>query len=138
MRLGDYIDCFLQDSKCFIGLRHSCNYCEPTSGVYFNDLTGMSLKRLSTAAGEENHTAEKLFKKLHDRAIEIVVGHLTGGLSKEFHFNHTIQKRKIGKTGKEFNDYKPKKGIYLERYSDDCFQSLRVGKVSFKYRFFIF
>lgn len=92
----------------------------------------MSLKRLSTAAGEENHTAEKMFKYLHDVAIQKVVSDFTGGLSSEFKFNNTIQKRKIGNTGKNFTDYTPRKGIYLERYSDDCFQLLKIGKVSFK------
>ena len=120
------------DKKCFVGLRYSCDFSEPKSKIFLNDLEGMSLKRVSTVAGDENHRGEDLFKKLHDEAIENVCNDFTSKLSKHFNFNHTIQRRRIGFVGNSFreDDALPK-GIILERRNDDLNQSLYIKSVSF-------
>ncbi len=125
------LDCFNEDKKCFIGLRYSCNYAEGASGIFINDLEGMSLKRFSTVANDEVHRGEDLYKILHDEAIQDVCNDLTGKLGESFNFHHTVERRRIGVTGKTFSGVVLPKGILLERKQYDQNQSLYVKSVSF-------
>lgn len=124
-------ECFNKDKAVFVGLRHSCLYATPSSSFYFNDLEGMSLRRLSTVAGEESITGERLFKTLHDESIIEVCNDFTSELSEYFKFNHTVERRIIGKTGKTFTGLTPRKGARFERYNSDSFQSLYISKITF-------
>ena len=129
----DKIDIFNKNKSCFVGLRYSANSKDPSSGIFINDLEGMSLKRFSSLASNETHRGEDLFKVIHDEAILDVLNDFTGLLSDSFNFNHTIVKRKIGRFGSTFGEVTKdiKRGVLFEKVTQDDTQKLRIKSIEF-------
>lgn len=126
-----YKDCFKNEGECFIGLKGSCKCNEPTSGLFVNGLTGVSLKRFAEVANEEQIRGEELFCELEDEAIEKVVNQFLSKLGDDFKFNTTLDRKTYGVVGNEFEDKKQSKGILFERRYHDKYQLLKVNCVSF-------
>jgi hypothetical protein len=127
------IDLFNKNKDCFVGLRYSANYTDPSSTVFINDLPGMSLKRFSSTASNEVHRGEDLFKQIHDEAIQDVINDFTSELSEYFNFNHTVARRKIGLLGSTFGDVTKdiKRGVLFEKLKHSETQLLRVKSIGF-------
>ena len=127
------IEVFNKNKSCFVGLRYSANSNDPKSGLFVNDLAGMSLKRFSSLASNEIHRGEDLFKVIHDEAILDVLSDFTGELSELFNFNYTIGKRKIGQIGSTFGveNKDIKRGCLFEKITQDETQKLKIRNLEF-------
>ncbi len=127
------IDLFNKNKDCFVGLRYSANYTNPSSTVFINDLPGMSLKRFSSTASNETHRGEDLFKQIHDEAIQDVINDFTSELSEYFNFNYTVGRRKIGLLGSTFGAENKdiKRGVLFEKLRHSETQLLRVKSIEF-------
>lgn len=129
----DNVEIFNKEKNCFVGLRYSANSTDPSSGIYINDLEGMSLKRFSSLASNETHRGEDLFKIIHNEAILDVLSDFTGLLSDSFNFNYTIAKNKIGDIGSTFGAITKdiKRGCLFEKVTQDNTQKIKIRSIEF-------
>lgn len=123
------LDCF---GDCFIGLQNSCRFGNPTSGLFVNQLEGVSLAMFSAVANEETIRGEQLFADIHTPALERVINDFEVGLSDDYTFNHTIEHRRVGQIGRNFSGSTTLKGFRLERHDFDIFQTGMIETISFK------
>lgn len=96
------MDC-LKDILCgnrtIIGVRDYIDCAEPESGLWINDLPGVSLKIASKVANEETHTGAELLKVCIQRAVKKVFDDFESEITPYFNFNSIVETREI-------NDYR--------------------------------
>lgn len=96
------MDC-LKDILCgnrtIIGIRDYINCTEPESGLWINDLPGVSLKIASKVANEEVHTGAELLKTCIGRAVKKVFDDFDSEITPYFNINTIVQTREV-------NDYR--------------------------------
>jgi hypothetical protein len=66
----------------YIGIRGDCDNTEPTSGLYINDLPGMSLKLASSLADEQQVTGVQMIRQFEQQALRMVWSDIRSKLSK--------------------------------------------------------
>lgn len=115
-----------------VGLRGSCDCNCPKSGLFVNDLPRLSLEQFAAAANGEQIRGEQLFKTLLQEATLTVLNHFRGKLSESFNFKKVLQRKVVGKAGDFFDDVYEPKGIIVERNCDECYQLVRIEKLTFR------
>lgn len=80
----------------YIGLRGSCLE-EPASGLYINDLPGISFRLLANLATEETQRAIKLVEDLQRQAIIQVWNDIRQNLSDRIAINKVLSQRQYGR-----------------------------------------
>lgn len=118
------MDC-LKDILCgnrtIIGVRDYIDCTQPESGLWLNDLPGISLKIASKVANEEVHTGAELLKACINRAIKKVFDDFDSEITPYFNFNAIVETREI-------NDYRnasilpstsSSRGLILKRWRSE-------------------
>ena len=90
------------DLTCFgtnyIGIRGECSPSpnNPISGLFINDIPGISLKLASNTADEETVTGVKLLRQIEQQAIRDTWVDVLSKLSSDVHIGKVIDNRQIG------------------------------------------
>lgn len=109
--------------RVIIGIRDFDNCQNPESGLFINDIPGISLKAASKIANEEFHTGNNLIKSKIDLAIKLVFDEFTQSISNYYNFNSIIETRELN----NFSDttYQPAnldRGLILKRWRSELAQ----------------
>lgn len=88
----------------YIGLRLGCETVNPVSGLYINDLHGISFKTLAKLSNEETVRAENLFKRLEKNAIEAVKRDFLNLVQKKYSFSDIVSEEKSWGNYGEWHD----------------------------------
>lgn len=84
--------------NCFdniIGIKRTCESIEPSSGLYLNDLSGISIKDADAAISEEYASGVRMIKTKIDLATKLIISHLRAGTTK-FLAKSTIENGQVG------------------------------------------
>lgn len=132
MNIQDYF------GSSYIGLRGSCNYNTSTSGLWINNLPGITLSKFAATANDEQVRGESLFGDLHNQAILEVVDDFEGLLMKQskIQMNAIVDSAKIGYfdpvntiwIAKEMVD----KGLEIRSYDQDRYTVLYIEYLEVK------
>lgn len=129
------------DLTCFgdnyIGIRYECNASTPTSGLYIDDLPGISLKVASMAADDETVTGVNLIRQLEQQAIREVWNDLQAKLTKYIQLNTIIDQRQIGLHRDDITiQYLPVQaanvGLQVEKSDCDPYTSIQVNYIDIR------
>jgi hypothetical protein len=69
LKNANMIDCF--PTKNYIGIRGDCDGETPESGLYINDLAGITLKLAASSATEEDVRGIDMLRRLETLAIDL-------------------------------------------------------------------
>jgi hypothetical protein len=87
----------------YIGIRW-CKATEPESGLWINDLPGISLKALDKIADEEQVTFLEAWNTIQRRAVRRLNSAITNGLSKRFKLNRLVESFTLPRLVDEINN----------------------------------
>jgi hypothetical protein len=90
----------MQCLENFIGVRW-CNNAEPDSGVYINDLHGISLKQIDNLANDEQLTFMGVWNSVQKRAIQRIKTGVVNYFSKRYRLKNTSQSVELPETAAE-------------------------------------
>lgn len=126
----------LKDIKCgnriIIGIKDFDVCAKPESGLFINDIPGITLKSASAIANEEQKTGYELLRSIIHRATTLTFNDFVNQISSEFSFNAVAEIRKI----KYFDDsvlpvYAGDRGLVLKRWRSELAQ-IYVGEIYIK------
>lgn len=116
--------------ECFVGLKGSCKYGDPSSGFFVNDTPEISMKRLANLANEETVRGENFFKELHDQVARELPQKLLTKISSKYVFNKVIETKTVGRRGGTFGDkYCGLIGLEFEKTNQDKFTYLHIDSI---------
>lgn len=126
-------------SNCFapnyILLKGDCNtYTTQSSGLYINDLPGLSFKLLSNLSNEEQKNASTLYQVSHNEGIARFIRDFKTGISSDFQYKNVLSSGKHGRIAETFSGVGDKKiGKEVERLNcNDRFQCLYLEYLELK------
>lgn len=125
----------MSNYSCFdnlIGLRGSCDCANPISGLFVNDLPGITLRRLSKTANEEHTRGETYFKRLHQEAANEVALLFQTKIGEYFMFNHILDRKVVGKVGEDFPDYPVQHGFEINCWNQEKYISTHIESICFR------
>lgn len=117
----------LKDIKCgnrvIIGIKDYNDCAEPESGLFINDIPGITLKSAAGIANEEQKTGYDLLKGIIYRATLLTFNDFLGQISSQFSYNAVAEIRKI----KYFDDSvlpvsNTDRGLVLKRWRSEMAQ----------------
>jgi hypothetical protein len=116
----------------FIGIRGDCNNEAPVSGLYINDLAGISLARAASTTDDAFIRGRDFLRNAEDIAFEMVRADFMGKLSKDFSLKSIVDSVRVGiKFGK--GAYLPidneNKVAVINTNSCDALAKLRLNSV---------
>lgn len=96
------------NSNCFpnnfIPLKGDCaTYTEPNSGLYINDLPGLSFKLLAQLSNEEQQTASALYQVSHAEGLRRFFRDFTMGMAGEFNYKNVLGSNRHGRLASTFD-----------------------------------
>ena len=89
-----------------IGFRY-CGVQEPSSGLYLNDIAGISIKSLDKIANEEQVTFFELWKQIERRSINLLHTSVVNSLRKRYKISRESETEKIGTNIDSTNNQTP-------------------------------
>jgi hypothetical protein len=121
----------------YIGIRGDCDETEPTSGLYINDLPGISLKLASHLADEEV-TGVTLIRRFEQQAIRMVWNNVKTKLSKNIILSKVVSQLVTDRFEPDSDEVDwlapvaANVGIEVEKNDYDPYTSLRVNYVDIR------
>lgn len=115
----------------YIGVRGACESDTPTSGLYINDLPGITFKRGTMAANAEDLTAKAMFERLSTLAVDHVKNDFIRELSSQYQFNRVLNRHTYGyyEDDEVYSVVASGLGLEIERCIIDPFTSIYVESV---------
>lgn len=83
-------------SQNIIGIRDYKNCDNPLSGLYINDIEGISLKTLSAVTNSEHESGYQFAKDIINRAVRIVVEDFKQFIFPQYNFNSVVASTETG------------------------------------------
>jgi len=118
----------------YIGIRGECVGVEPISGLYINDLPGISLNR-AAGATDENYLRGVDFLRSNEKlAFQLVQQDFKAGIAKDFSLRHIIDTldRKISfARGQYLPLENTNRYVYIKDLLIDQLTSLRINSIEF-------
>lgn len=128
MLRNDYISCY---DDCYVSVRDLCD-CDSTSGIYADDLAGVSLRSMSLTA-EDGESAQDLVRKINRQTRRKLFADLISVLGSKYSFNDvkdTVELNTLGKDtyiGDDDNFY----GIKIDFACTDKFKKNHISLLEF-------
>lgn len=115
----------------YIGVRGKCSVDSPTSGLYINDLPGITFRRGTKTANEEDVTAKAMFTRLSELAVEAVKSDLLQMLNEGHQFNKVLTRSTYGRfdTDENTNTYVDGAGVEIEQVLKDPYTSIYIESI---------
>lgn len=127
------IDCF--PTKNYIGIRGDCDGETPESGLYINDLAGITLKLAASSATEEDVRGIDMLRRLETLAIDLAAQDFLMKLSPKVQFKKVCDTARVGFHDKDdftAPQLRTKVGVELEKYGNDRYKRLYVEYIEIK------
>ena len=123
------------NTSCFgtnyIGIR-GCGETTPDSGIYINDLPGMSLRRFADLANEEVVQGIELVRRYEQEAIRITSRDFLTLMGNKVRINSPVDIYTRGYIGDTFSDPSARYvGFEIEKTDDDRFTRIQVDYINF-------
>lgn len=121
--------------NCFdniIGIKRTCDSTEPTSGLYLNDLAGLSIKDADASISDEYASGLRMIKNKINLATQLIMNHLRAGTTKFLAYS-TVENGVCGIfTDKKIipSELGKKKGIQI-RLKNYPYLTLSISSISF-------
>lgn len=117
----------LKDIKCgnrvIIGIKDYADCAEPESGLFINDIPGITLKSASAIANEEQKTGYELLKGIIYRATLLTFNDFLSQISSQFSYNAVAEIRKINYfDGSVLPTSNNERGLVLKRWRSEMAQ----------------
>lgn len=117
----------------YIGIRGDCDSSEPTSGLYINDLPGMSLKLASSLADEQQVTGVQLIRDFEKQAVRMVWNDIQAKLAKTIILKRVTDQFVTGYYDYDTPDYlapvAAEVGLQLKKLDYDPYTGIRINYV---------
>lgn len=124
------LDCF---GSNYIGILGDCSNANeiPSSGLYVNHISGVSLHLASKVSDAEYNTGVSMLKTLLDEAIRLTCNEFLCNL-KGFSFNSITDLKSTGRHNSDFieNTYQGEQGFEFELATNDRFQELYIESIN--------
>ena len=117
----------------FISVRGYCGSLEPRSGLYINDLAGISIKRIVGIADEELLKAQDLFNQVEKLAIELTVNDFLAVITKKLQPISVIGTHEIKFSNTHGSWTTPEAGYYVVRFTDwevSPYSAIRINSIN--------
>lgn len=114
----------------YIGLRGPCEIQNPTSNLYFNDLPGVTFRRGSLSANEEDLTSKAMFERISALAVEEVKEDFLQSISHRYNFDRVLSRETFGRfDDNSYQTYNSGVGVEMEQCIKDPYSSLFIESV---------
>lgn len=130
------------DLTCFgdnyIGIRGECDATTPDSGIYVNDLPGVTLELASSLATAENVKGVTLLRQYEHEAIRKVWRDIKTKLSNQITIDNIIDQRQVGVHENEIDQIKylatvaADVGIKIQKTDCDPYTAIRVNYIDIR------
>ena len=104
-----------------------CEDQTPSSGLWINDLPGVTFKRGALTANEEDVTSRGFFDRIDELAVEQVKRDFFSRLSNEFQFNKIIESGRIGRYLDTYSN--ATLPVTVEKRQDDPFSQIYIQSI---------
>lgn len=118
----------------FISVRGYCGSVEPRSGLFINDLAGISIKRIVGIADEELVRGEQMFNTIEKMAIELTVNDFLAVVTKKLQPISVIGTHDVRFSNTHGDWTTPQAGFYVIRLTSwelSPYSSIRINSVNF-------
>lgn len=116
----------------FVGLRGACDFEQSQSGLCINDLPGISLRKLSAVATDEDIKGAELYKRAERAAlIELVNDFLGRVMAEGYRFNYVLESERVGylKNWCFVDPFFGHRGVKIERCTSDRYVRTRIDYI---------
>jgi len=128
------LDCF---GSNYIGIRGDCITDAPSSGLFINDLAGVSLKLAAKLADEETLKGSELLRRIEGQAIRDVWSEVKSKLAQHYELSKSIEQMQ---TGRYIYDqptiYLPFQagdvGVVVDKTDCDDYTAIRINSVTIR------
>lgn len=129
------------DLSCFgsnyIGIRGGCDNTTPSSGLYINDVAGISLKLASHLADEETIKGETLLRRIEQTAIRDVWSEVRAKLAKYYELGKVVEQIQSGRyVYDQTVSYLPVQagsvGVVVDKTDCDDYTAIRINSVQIR------
>lgn len=128
------IDCF---GSNYIGIRGDCSTDAPSSGLYINDLAGVSLKLAAKLADEETAKGSELLRRIEGQAIRDVWSEVKSHLAKYYELSKSIEQIQTGRyiydqPTSYLQAQAAQLGVVVDKTDCDDYTAIRINSVSIR------
>lgn len=122
-------DCF---GSNYIGIR-GCGDAAPDSGIYINDLPGISMKLMADVANDEVVQGKELIRRMEQEAIKLTAQDAVAALVNKVEFKGLVAADTQGYIGDEYEAPESRYvGFEIEKLDDDVYTRILLNWFRFK------